>query len=187
MKTKRMTRSDWKRVYRKRFYMENYEHSGKNGKISLFTIEDLRAPLLVCYQEKWITVADVNYSWLQIAFEGEYFWLTAMFDEKNCLKEIYVDMTDGNNLETEDPYFRDMYLDYVIMGDSDEVIELDRDELEEAYDYGEITKEQYIRTLMEGERLLGFLTAHGEDVKELVKREQRRLKRCSLSDLGRSI
>jgi hypothetical protein len=180
-----MTRSDWKRVYRKRFYIEDYQHMGKRGKIALFRIEDLRAPLFISYGGNRIKLADVGYSWLQIAFENEFFWVTAMFDERNLLKEIYVDMTDGNVIDVEDPYFRDMYLDYVIL--DDEVLELDMDELEEAYDYGDVTREQYIKTLMEGERVLGFLTAHAQDVKELVVREQRRMDKWILSGQGKII
>ena len=51
-----------------------------------------------------------------------------MFDGDGRPVEIYVDLTDGNHTEDEDPWFDDLYLDYVFTGDR--VLELDRDELD---------------------------------------------------------
>lgn len=177
MKIKSMTRSDWKRIYKKHVLIQDFEYEGRKGKIALLTIKELRAPLVINYGQRRVKLADVGYTWLQMAFEGEYFWITAMFDEADELKEIYVDMTDGNVLNADDPYFRDMYLDYIIL--EGDVLEVDIDELEEAYDYGEITKEQYEKTLSEGEKVWDYLSRHKGQLTELVKREQKRLKSFS--------
>jgi len=174
MKTKSMTRADWQRLYKRKVSIYDYQYEGRNGKIALLTIQELRAPLVISYGTRRVKLADVGYTWLQMAFEDEYFWVTAMFDDKDELKEIYVDMTDGNILDADDPYFRDMYLDYVIL--QGDILEMDLDELEEAYDYGEITKEQYERTLSEGEKVWEYLTRNAGKLTELVKTEQKRLK-----------
>lgn len=174
MKIKSMTRGDWQRLYRKQVSIYDFQYRERKGKIALLTIQELRAPLVISYGTRRVKLADVGYTWLQMAFEGEYFWVTAMFDENDELKEIYVDMTDGNILTAEDPYFRDMYLDYVIL--QGDILELDMDELEEAYDYGEISKEQYERTLSEGEKVWEYLTRNAGKLTELVKKEQKRLK-----------
>ena len=74
--------------------------------------------------------------------------------------EIYVDVTDGNDALAENPTFDDMYLDYVVA--DGKVYELDRDELEEAYASGAVTKEQYETALAEGEKIRKNLTENTE-------------------------
>ncbi|MDO4414644.1 MAG: DUF402 domain-containing protein, partial [Erysipelotrichaceae bacterium] len=51
------------------------------------------------------------------------------------------DLTDGNHTEADIPYFRDMYLDYVV--DDQEIRILDDDELNEAFQKGIITDSEY--------------------------------------------
>lgn len=56
----------------------------------------------------------------------------------------------------ENPKFQDMYLDLVLLDDG-RIQVLDRDELDEALEKKEITKEQYRKAMMEGKKLHRFL------------------------------
>lgn len=171
---KDMKRTDWKRVLERKTAIENFSHGGYTGKISILKIEKVNAPLTIDYGVKKIRIADDGYSWVQLALENRYFWFTAMFDESDRLVEIYVDLTDGNRTDTENPCFEDMYLDYVIFDGA--VLELDRDELDEAYENGAVSKVQYERTLSEGKKIEEYLRSHTAELERFLTERQAELK-----------
>lgn len=167
MNIKTMRRDEWSRILEKKVRIKDFTYGDFKGKISLLKIEKVTEPLWVGYGEKKVKIADEHHSWVQIAPENGFFWITAMFDEQDKPFEIYIDMTDGNHTEAENPYFVDMYLDYAISDDM--VIELDRDELEEAFANGTITQMQYERTLSEGEKLYASLKEHKEELRNFIE------------------
>ena len=169
MNIKTMKRDDWSRVVEKRGVIEDISDEDYRGKIALLKILKVTSPLYVNYGDVRVKIADNNYAWLQIGLENQYFWITAMFDENNHLLEIYVDMTNGNKIDSDNPYFVDMYLDYVILNDV--VLELDRDELMDALNKKEITQEQFDRTLSEGEKVFSFLKNNKQELKDFVQRK----------------
>ena len=57
-----------------------------------------------------------------------------------------------------------------------QVLELDRDELEEALQNGAISRAQYERTLSEGAKVRACLEAHAREVEDFIRREYQRLK-----------
>ena len=175
MAVKTMRRDDWRRVLEKDILMRDFAWNGLTGKCSLLKIKRVTEPLTVGCGDMRVKIVEVGYSWVQIALEGQFFWLTAMFDEQDRLLQVYIDMTDGNVTSADDPYFEDMYLDYVMAGDR--IWELDRDELDEAYEKRVITQAQYERTLAEGAKVRAYLEAHAREVSRLVEREYLRLKR----------
>ena len=174
MNIKTMRRDEWSRILKKKVIIKEFAYGNVKGKVSLLKILKVSEPLWVGYGTQKVKIADENHSWVQIALENGYFWITAMFDEQDQPFEIYIDMTDGNHTQVENPYFEDMYLDYAISGDM--VLELDRDELDEAFREGNITKEQYERTLSEGEKLFVYLKNHTAEVKEFIKKKFLELK-----------
>ena len=171
IKTKR--RDEWSRVLEKEVVMQEISCGGCSGKAALLKMRRVSGPLFVSYGDLSMKIADDNYSWLQIALKDQYFWITAMFDEKDELLSIYIDMTDGNQTDLDDPKFADMYLDYVVLDDM--VLELDRDELEDAYANGDITQMQLERTLSEGEKLFAGLKCDREALQAFVRRKHREL------------
>jgi len=175
MNIKSMRRDDWSRILEKQVVIRDLEYGDFKGKVSLLKILKISSPLYVSYGERKVKIADVGHSWVQIGFENQFFWITAMFDEKDSLFEIYVDMTDGNEMNAENPCFVDMYLDYVIHDDM--VTELDRDELEDALKSGDITGAQYERTISEGEKVFFYLEANMQELKELARRQLVELKK----------
>ena len=175
MNIKTIRRDDWHRILEKEVVIRDFRWKDMTGKISLMLIKKVSAPITIDYGTEKVTIADAGYSWVQAAPEGQYFWITSMFDENDRLTEIYIDMTDGNVTDTDDPYFADLYLDYAVHGDA--VEELDRDELAEAYGKGLITRAQYERTLAEGGKILTYLKENRQELKDFLIREQRRLKK----------
>ena len=173
--TKTIRRNDWHRVLEKEVLVRDFRWKNLRGKISLLMIKKVSSPLSIDYGSAKVKIVDEGYSWVQVAPDGRYFWITSMFDENDRLTEIYIDMTDGNVMDDEDPYFTDIYLDYVVHGDA--VEELDRDELDEAYRNGMITPEQYERTLAEGAKILRYLTENRQELKDFLIREQRQMKK----------
>lgn len=166
-------RDDWEMILEKDVIIRDFCLKGVPGKICLMKIRKVSEPFSVWSGTERVTIVDERYSWIQIAPEGQYFWITSMFDENDRLIQIYVDITDGNVTDTDDPYFKDMYLDYVVCGD--QVIELDREELTAAYKDGRIDREQYVRTLAEGERMLNYLREYRGELADILTCEQKRL------------
>lgn len=177
MNIKTIRRDDWHRVLEKDIIIEDFSWKGIPGKISILKINKISSPLSIDYGSEKVKIVDVGYSWIQIAPEGRFFWITSMFDEQDRLVEIYIDMTDGNVTDVDDPYFADLYLDYVVHIQGDAVMELDRDELSEAYKNGAVTRLQYERTVAEGEKVFRYLKENRQELISILIREQSRLRR----------
>jgi len=158
-----MRRSDWHRILEREYKVSPCSFQKMEGVVSLLQIRKVTEPLLVPGENgEKVLIADVGYSWLQVAFKEQYFWATVMYDNKGRFMQGYFDITGGNSFEDmNNPTFRDMYLDLVLLEGS-RILVLDRDELDEAFEQNEITEEQYQKTVTEGEKLYHFLQEHGE-------------------------
>lgn len=159
-----MRRSDWYRILEREYKVSPCVFQGMEGVVSLLKIEKVTEPLLVSGENgKKVLIADAGYSWLQVAFKEQLFWATVMYDANGTFLQAYFDITAGNDFEdVENPTFRDMYLDLVLLDDG-RILVLDEDELEEAFKKNEITEEQYRKTMEEGEKLHRFLQENGEE------------------------
>lgn len=163
MKMKDMKRTDWARVLRKEETARDFLHDGKQARVSLTILRELTAPLTIPYASGDILIADRDYSWLQAAVKDGFVWLTAMYDSHGGLVELYFDITGGNRFDDpENPCFRDMYLDIMVAGDVMEV--LDRDELDEALEQGDITRQEYDHAQTVCRELYTYLQANREAV-----------------------
>ena len=157
MTRKDMRRSDWHRVLKKTYCAQTCRYEGRYGIISLSVLQQLTAPLTISYDFGDLRIADCGYAWLQCALQDESFWITAMFDEKGHLIEVYLDITAGNDLsDPENPCFEDLYLDIVLLPDG-AIWVLDRDELDEALQNHSIDAAQYHRAIQTCDRLYTYL------------------------------
>ena len=160
MNIKDMKRSNWSRCLRKDYVAKNFELDGYQGYMSLSVLRELTGPLTIHYPFGDVMIADKDYSWLQIALEDQFFWVTAMFDNHDRLIEIYIDINTGNRFDNPDnPCFDDMYLDIVVLPDGI-VSVLDRDELDEALSRGVISKEAYEHAELVCGKLYKYLCEH---------------------------
>lgn len=170
-----MKRTSWPRVLRKEYVARDFEVNGHQGQMSLIRFRELIAPLTIRYKFADVLIADKDYCWLQIALKEQYFWLTAMFDDKGKLLELYFDITAGNRFDDpENPCFEDMYLDIVIAGDTIEI--LDQDELDEALQSGDISQQEYDHAEKVCRELFEYLCIHKSKVIDWCNRSYRELK-----------
>ena len=176
MKYRTMRRADWRRAQKRRWIGREITKDGRRGRESVILIEKATAPLIVGTPDGGsLCVADDGYVWFQRAFEGEETWLTAAFDDKGTLLQLYFDVTAGNDFsDPEDPGFRDLYLD-VILTPGHGIGVLDRDELDEALAAGDVTRAQYDRVLRVGEETVAMLREKGETLCRDCERAAREL------------
>lgn len=90
-----------------------------------------------------ICLAGPGYKWLMYLPLDELWCLTAFYDPENRLFEWYFDISRGNFIdETGIPCTDDIFLDLVVLPDGQKIT-LDADELREAFDKGQISREDY--------------------------------------------
>lgn len=175
MYTKDMRRTDWQRILEREFSSGDFEYRGTRARESLMLMKKITAPLSVRNGPEKVKIVDKGYSWLQTAVEGQFIWLTAMFDEKGALLQVYFDITAGNRFDDpENPTFEDMYLDVVLTPRGD-IYVLDEDELNEALAAGDITREAYEQAKEACKKLCGWLREHTVETVEYCERTYCRL------------
>lgn len=109
------------------------------GDIYLNNFKRVSAPYLL---EKGLCIQDNNYKWIEFYDYNSKVRLTAVYNENNKIVEWYFDIARSIGKEKGIPYEDDLYLD-VVLGQSGEIILLDEDELKEAFERKEMTKEEY--------------------------------------------
>ena len=175
MVKKDMRRSDWARILRREYVSRDCRMHDLRGKESLLVIREVTGPLTVRDGGEDVLIADTDYAWVQIALEGQPFWLTAMYDAQGRLIQIYFDITNGNRFDDpENPTFEDMYLDIVVNGRG-ELFIMDRDELDAALEEGAVTAEEWSRADAACTYLYAYLTGNREAVTALCSRVYREL------------
>lgn len=142
MKKRYLHRNDWTRVIQREYSVEQINNKDFNGFIALIQMNEVKAPLIKEYLNKKIRIVDNNYIWLQQLPLKENFAITTMFDENGEIIQWYIDITCENGVENGEPYMMDLFLDIVVLP-TGEIIEKDKDELEEALKNNWITKSQY--------------------------------------------
>ena len=174
-----MRRSDWHRILEREYTVSPCSFFDMEGVVSLLQIKKVTEPLLVPGENgEKVLIADEGYFWLQVAFKEQYFWATVMYDDKGSFMQGYFDITGGNSFEDmENPTFRDMYLDLVLL-DGGRILVLDRDELDEALEQREITEDEYQQTVKEGEKLYRFLQENGDEFLQFCSEWRERLLIC---------
>lgn len=175
MEVRDMERRAWTRLTAKKQIIRDFACGDRRGKISLMKILAVSEPFRRRVDGRDTVLAGPGCWWLQLALHGSRAWYTVMFDPSGRFIQAYVDVTDGNDALRDDPVFTDMYLDYVLSGEG--VAELDRDELDEAFARGRITKEQYDSALDEGRRIYALLSENGQKAREFFREQFERLKK----------
>ena len=155
-KTKDLERNRWARVLEREYTSMRFQEHGTDCAASLIKIKKVTEPLII----DGVTIADAGYSWVQIAVEGQYVWVTAMYDDKDELVQLYFDITAGNRFDGPDgPWFEDMYLD-VSLFPGGRMSVLDEDELDGALVNGFVSREAYVHAHAVCRRLCTWLGQH---------------------------
>ena len=135
-------RNDWSRIIERDYLVAHIHENDFYGFISLIKMNEVQAPLIVDYSGKKLCIVDHHYSWLQQLPLNENFAITTMFNKNGEIVQWYIDITYENGVEKGEPYMVDLFLDIVVLP-TGEVIEKDKDEIEEALQNNLITKAQY--------------------------------------------
>ena len=175
MKTKNMKRTDWRRLLEKSYVVRDCSPWGYPGRESILRIHKVSQPLWVKEGYGRICIADAGHSWVQVACQGQPYWLTAMFDREDRFLQIYFDIARPPCFDDpDDPTFEDLYLDVVLTSGLELAI-LDREELDEALKTGEIDRETYDFALAACEKLLVWLEENKQELVEYVTRVYRKM------------
>ena len=173
---KDIRRSEWTRILSRSFATESFSSRDLSGEIALIRIDKTKSPLCVTTNGRQYKIVDDGFRWLQIAPKDANWWLTAMFDEKDTLLQMYFDITAGNLFDdAKNPKFRDMYLDLVLRPDG-VVVLLDEDELTEALENGAITQTEFEQTKAAAEKLRAHLSHHPQEVMDRCRQTHHSLK-----------
>lgn len=164
IKKKDMQKTAWRRCLEKEYYSREFSYHNYEGIISLMILKKITEPLVIHYDFGDALIADNNYKQIQIALKNQNFWLTAMFDDKDELVELYFDVTNGNYFEDlTNPYFYDLFLDVVVTKEK-EIFIVDEDELEEALKDNTITEEEYHKAKCTASKLYAYLKDNKDEV-----------------------
>lgn len=112
-------------------------------------------------------ILDNGYVWLQFYPLDRNYAINAIYDNNLKIVEWYFDIINGTSIENDIPFIEDLYLD-VVVTNRFEVIVLDEDELEEAFDIKKITKEQFNMAVKTGKYLIDKYS-NKEEVEKLLK------------------
>lgn len=168
MKRKYMNKTNWERIKKSQFKKKKELFLGQKSIIGLINIEEVKEPLILDNNIGKYKIVDNGYKWIQIAIEKENYWITAMFNQKNELIQIYIDITNGNILDEINPYFDDLYIDIVIYNNN--IYVLDEEELENAYKKGNILEKEYTLSKETSSRLYKYLKINkNKIIKECYK------------------
>ena len=165
LKTKTLARASWSRPLERSFAHGSFLERSLFGEISLIHMDRVTAPLTASMGGRMLTVADDGYAWLQIAPEGNNWWLTAMFDSARRIVQYYFDVTARNVLlGSGDSYFLDMFLDVVLLPGG-QVFLLDQDELDDALQSGIISANEHQQAQSLAQQLMDSAPAHLPELK----------------------
>ncbi|MGN1343124.1 MAG: DUF402 domain-containing protein [Traorella sp.] len=164
MEKKYLSRSEWKRILKRKYVHQYINDSTFQGEIALHLLEKVTSPRSSNLNGE-VTWIDNGYYWLQFAFEKMNIWLTVMLNEKGIIQQYYFDITDRNVIdEHNDSYFYDLYLDVVVS--NSKIFVLDEDELEEAYKNHEIDLVQYQKAIDIKDQLVRWLENHLDELEK---------------------
>ena len=110
---------------------------------------------------------DNNYKWLEFYDYNSKVKLTAIYDENNKIIEWYFDIAREIEKENGIPFEDDLYLD-VVVTPTGEILLLDEDELKEALNRMEITKEEYKNAYKEANQLIDKLSNKKDELQEFT-------------------
>lgn len=163
IKTTYISRPDWRRVISRLQIILPTED--KTGAVSLMRFDKITDPLIRNYDGGAdIPIVFEGAYWLQLGYEGERYFFTAMFDGAGEFRQVYIDITAGNVCVPPDKaHFDDLFLDIVYTADGCIHI-LDRDELDEAESDGTLSPGLYSEVLALADKMTAELKEHGGDL-----------------------
>lgn len=142
LKRKYGDRSDWKRIFQRKYAQDFLDTEKFKGYITLLHTIKVREPLSVTYGEKQVCIVDDQYMWLQQFPAEKKHSVTTMFDASGEVVQWYIDICLRNGMENDIPWIDDLFLDIVLLPTGELFIK-DEEELEDALSNGIIDEHLY--------------------------------------------
>ena len=144
----------------KKYYSKEIKIGESEGVIGIIKFFNINKPTEVHYNFKDATIIDNDYTWIQIAIKNSNFWIKAMFDEKDKLIEIYIDVTKNNYFDDiTNPRYDDLFLDIVVPSKG-HIYQMDDVELMKALTEKVITEDEYKMSKIVCHNLIKYLEDH---------------------------
>ena len=142
MKRKTGNRAGWPRIIKQQYTQKIVENDEFQGYVTLLKFDEVLQPLWSKFTAEPICLVENGSYMLQhYPFNGGYA-LTTFISPNKEIMQWYIDIVDHVGISEGIPYFDDLYLDLIVVP-TGEVIEKDIDEIEDALEKGDISKEQY--------------------------------------------
>lgn len=144
----------------KDFALTYIEDTHFTGYVSLIKFNSVRAPLVKEMEGTKIHLVNAGYYWMQHFPLNAHYSVTTMINDREEIVQWYIDICEQVDVDERGiPYYDDLYLDVVLLP-SGHVFLLDKDELEEAFEWGRITKSQYELSVTEASRFISHVKEH---------------------------
>ena len=169
MKRKFADYQNWKDVEEKRYINEYFDNDDFKGNISLLTAVKVKEKLVVDMNGKKVVVLDDNFRWLEVYPDNnKNIAASIIINDKNEILQWYFDIAkDTGMTENGVPYIDDLYLD-VILYPSGELKMIDQDELQEALDSDDITKQDFEMAYRVAESLMNDIEGKVEKLTDFT-------------------
>ena len=160
MKRKRLDRDIWN-FGNSRYYQMRVDMDAFHGVVGLLQLESGNIHLDNGEYQYWerpkagkVAICGKGMTWLQLIPDGKKRVITVKYLPNNKVSLWYVDIIEGIEFDKDGvAVFIDKYLDVTFTPQGDARID-DRDELDEAFESGELSREQYDEALKEGEDIM---------------------------------
>ncbi len=139
-----------------------------NGYAVHVKFHNIENPLVVFNGFEKISIKENNYEWIEVYPAKSKYAITIIYDDKGNLIEWYFDVSKQVGMENGVPYEDDLYLDLVILPNGDN-IELDEDELLEAFNNGVITQDDVDSAYATMKTIKEKYVNHFDELKELTE------------------
>lgn len=174
MSLRTISRLEWQGIKKRRYAETGWELLSMPVRAGLIIMDEAEE-FFVSSVGKRLKITAPGYSWLSVMFINRPWWATIMFDENGRLFQSYFDITLKSLLGAcGQSAFEDGYVDLVLKAGG-EIEILDRDEAEDAYKSGVITRAQLNTILREAEALYDFLKLNGGKMESLCAEMRQRL------------
>lgn len=144
MKKKYADYPNWSRVLEKNYKQMYFNNEDFKGYVCLLTAVKVKEKLFITKDEKEYVLIDDGYLWLQFYPDNcKNVALSVAITNDGEIREWYFDIAKNTSLTDKGvPYIDDLYLDVVLTPDG-KIELLDEDELQDALDKKDITKDDF--------------------------------------------
>lgn len=154
MKRKQFGTWGWSSILSSSYQQKDFHNDDFQGTIGYVSIDKTTEYTSWVVNGEEIQVGQAGMKWLQIWRQDADYVITAMFSQEGEVNLFYVDMVDHVWKDEESGVltYEDLFLDLLIESNGKMHVE-DRIELEEAFQAGRVSKEQYEKALQTCHRL----------------------------------